>query len=147
MRQSRASHFLHDASSDQVAKRFIDLMAVTEEVEALQQSRPPVFAERCLPRRYGMVSKGEVSEDFRKQVLGYGLTTAEILYRRPDRQWLLQSYIWQNYDLFPKFPALRDFLAFWEKSLDGPLFSVTVAHCKLIKPAELRAVDGMFRLH
>jgi uncharacterized protein Usg len=94
-----------------------------------------------------MVSKGEVSEDFRKQVLGYGLTTAEILYRRPDRQWLLQSYVWQNYDLFPKFPALRDFLAFWEKSLDGPLFSVTVAHCKLIKPAELRAVDGMFRLH
>ena len=88
-----------------------------------------------------MVSKGEVSEDFRKQVLGYGLTTAEILYRRPDRQWLLQSYVWQNYDLFPKFPALHDFLAFWEKSLDGPLFSVTVAHCKLIKPAELKAIS------
>ncbi|MBN9040503.1 MAG: protein usg [Rhizobiales bacterium 62-47] len=94
-----------------------------------------------------MVSKGEVSEDFRKQVLGYGLTTAEILYRRPDRKWLLQSYVWQDYDLFPKFPALQDFLAFWEKSLDGPLFSVTVAHSKLIKPAELRAVDGVFRLH
>lgn len=94
-----------------------------------------------------MVSKGEVSEDFRKQVLGYGLTTAEILYRRPDRKWLLQSYVWQDYDLFPKFPALQDFLAFWEKSLDGPLFSVTVAHSKLIKPAELRAIDGVFRLH
>jgi hypothetical protein len=24
---------------------------------------------------------------------------------------------------------------------------VTVAHSKLIKPAELRAVDGVFRLH
>lgn len=95
----------------------------------------------------GMASKGEVSEDFRKQLLGYGLTTAEILYRRPDRKWLLQSYVWQDYDLFPKFPALRDFLAFWQRSLDGPLFSVTVAHSKLIKPAELRAVDGVFRLH
>lgn len=94
-----------------------------------------------------MVSRAEVSEDFRKQVLGYGLTTAEILYRRPDRRWLLQTYIWQDYDLFPEFPALKDFLAFWEKSLDGPLFSVTVAHCKLIKPAELRAVDGVFRLN
>lgn len=95
-----------------------------------------------------MVSKGGlVSEDFRKQVLGYGLTTAEILYRRPDRRWLLQSYVWQDYDLFPKFPALQHFLEFWEKSLDGPLFSVTVAHSKLIKPAELRAVDGVFRLH
>jgi uncharacterized protein Usg len=42
-----------------------------------------------------------VSEDFRKQALGYGLTTAHILYRRPDHRWLLQSYVWQNYDLFP----------------------------------------------
>ena len=34
-----------------------------------------------------------------------------------------------------------------EVKLDGPLHSVTVAHSKLIKPAELRAVDGVFRLH
>ena len=88
-----------------------------------------------------------VSKDFRKQVSGYGLTTAHILYRRPDHRWLLQSYVWQNYDLFPKFPALKDFLAFWQEKLDGPLFSVTVAHSKLIKPAELRTVDGVFRLH
>ncbi|MEH0873048.1 hypothetical protein [Serratia liquefaciens] len=27
------------------------------------------------------------------------------------------------------------------------MHSVTVAHSKLIKPAELRAVDGVFRLH
>ncbi len=93
------------------------------------------------------VGGGIVSDDFRKQVLGYGLTTAEILYRRPDQQWLLQCYVWQNYDLFPKFPALKDFLAFWEEKLEGPLVSVTVAHSKLIKPAELRAVDGVFRLH
>src|ERR1044072_5115309 len=96
----------------------------------------------------GMVSRvGVASEDFRKQVLGYGLTTAQIRSRMPDHRSLLQTYVWQNYDLFPKFPALRDFLAFWEKSLDGPLFSVTVAHSKLIKPAGLRAVDGVSRLH
>jgi uncharacterized protein Usg len=96
----------------------------------------------------GMVSRaGVVSEDFRKQVLGFGLTTAQILYRMPDHPSLLQTYVWQNYDLFPKFPALQDFLAFWQQKLEGPLFSVTVAHSKLIKPAELRAVDGVFRLH
>ena len=88
-----------------------------------------------------------VSKDFLKQVNGYGLTTAHILYRRPDHHWLLQSYVWQNYDMFPKFPALKDFLAFWQEKLDGPLHSVTVAHSKLIKPTELRAVDGVFRLH
>jgi uncharacterized protein Usg len=57
-----------------------------------------------------------VSEDFRKQALGYGLTTAHILYRRPEHRWLLQSYVWQNYDLFPEFPELRRFLAFWEEA-------------------------------
>ena len=60
--------------------------------------------------RVGVSKGGEVSEDFRKQVLGYGLTTAEIVYRRPDRHWLLQTYVWQDYDLFPNFPALKDFL-------------------------------------
>ena len=96
-----------------------------------------------------MVSRvGVASEDFRKQVLGYGLTTAQILYRMPDHPSLLQTYVWQNYDLFPKFPALTDFLAFWQEKLDGPrpLYSVTVAHSRLIKPAELRAIDGVFRL-
>jgi uncharacterized protein Usg len=87
------------------------------------------------------------SRQFVRQLQGYGLTTAEILYRRPDQRWLLQSYVWQDYDLFPNFPALRDFLAFWQERLEGPLFSVTVAHCRLIKPAELRTIDGEFRLH
>jgi uncharacterized protein Usg len=96
----------------------------------------------------GMVSRvGVASDDFRKQVLGYGLTTAQILYRMPDHPSLLQTYVWQNYDLFPKFPALKDFLAFWQEKLDGPLFCVSVAHSKLFYPAELRAVDGVFRLH
>src|SRR5260221_12615198 len=95
----------------------------------------------------GMVWRGGVSEDFRKQVLGYGLTTAQILYRMPDPPSLLQTYVWQNYDLFPSFPALKDFLSFWQQKFEGPLFSVTVAHSKLTKPAELRAVDGVFRLH
>jgi uncharacterized protein Usg len=72
-----------------------------------------------------MVSKSKASNDFRKQVLGYGLTTAEIVYRRPDRHWLLQTYVWQNYDMFLDFPALKNFLTFWETALDGPLFAVT----------------------
>jgi uncharacterized protein Usg len=87
------------------------------------------------------------SEDFRKQVNGYGLTTAEILYRRPDHPWLLQTYVWQNYDLCPDFPELNQFLRFWEKSIEGILHTVTVAHSRLIRPSEIRAVDGVFRLH
>ena len=38
----------------------------------------------------GSVAKGGVaSSEFVQRMQGYGLTTAEILYRRPDRKWLL----------------------------------------------------------
>ena len=69
--------------------------------------------------------------------LGYGLTTAHILYRMPDHLELLQEYIWQRYDTFPEFPVLGRFLDFWEKELEGPIHSVTVAHARLITPAEI----------
>ena len=94
-----------------------------------------------------MPSQRMASRDFKRQVAGYGLTTAQILYRRPDHKWLLQTYVWQDYDLFPKFPALNKFLAFWLEKLEGPLHSVTVAHARLIKPAEIRTIGSEFRLH
>jgi uncharacterized protein Usg len=58
-----------------------------------------------------------------------------------------RDYVWQDYDLCPAFPALNKFLNFWLETLEGPLHSVTVAHARLIKPAEIRAIDGEFRLH
>jgi len=85
--------------------------------------------------------------DFRRQLEGYGLTTAHILYRRPDHPWLLQTYIWQAYDLHPSFPELNRFLKFWQATLEGALHSVRVAHSNLIAPAEIRSVGGIFRLH
>ena len=48
------------------------------------------------------------------QLKGWSLTTAEIIYRMPDHRNLLQSYIWQEYDLAPRFPVLRRFLGFWD---------------------------------
>jgi uncharacterized protein Usg len=94
-----------------------------------------------------MPSKNLPPDDFRKQVNGYGLTTAEILYRRPDHPWLLQTYVWQDYDLCPDFPELNQFLRFWQKSIEGVLHTVTVAHSRLIRPSEIKAIDGVFRLH
>jgi len=91
--------------------------------------------------------QNSVSDDFRLQMEGYGLATAEILYRLPDHPALLQSFLWQEYDLCPKFPELNRFLEFWQREIEGRLHSVRVAHCSLIKPAELRAVDGLFVLH
>ena len=87
-----------------------------------------------------------VSSGFRKQLEGYSLTTAEILYRMPDHPALLQSYLWQDYDLYPDFPTLKKFLDFWIRTLDGPLFKVTVGHQRLIRPIDFKAVGSEFRL-
>lgn len=81
------------------------------------------------------------------QLLGYRLATAEIIYRIPDHRDLLQSYIWQDYDMAPKFPVLRRFLDFWHANLDGPLHRIRVASVGLVQPAEFRFVDGDLRLN
>jgi uncharacterized protein Usg len=93
------------------------------------------------------MATGVASREFIRQLEGYSLTTAEILYRLPDHPALLQSYVWQDYDLAPQFPVLMRFLTFWREKLEGPLHSVRVAHCQLIKAAEIRALGGEFLLN
>ena len=58
-------------------------------------------SQRKHDRRGSMVSR-----DFACQLEGYGLTTASILYRMPDHRAILQEFIWQEYDLAPRFPEL-----------------------------------------
>ena len=94
-----------------------------------------------------MSNKELASSDFVKQLKGYSLTTAEILYRLPDHSSLLQTFVWQDYYLHPKFPKLLGFLEFWETKLDGKLYRVRVAHSQLIKPSEIALIDGQFRLN
>lgn len=79
-----------------------------------------------------------------RQLSGYGLTTAEILYRLPDHPKLLQTYVWQDYDLAPEFPELRRFLDFWQRELEGPLHSIKVAHKGVISPAECRMASAEY---
>jgi uncharacterized protein Usg len=85
--------------------------------------------------------------DFELMLRNYRLTTAEILYHMPDHPSLLQSYVWQNYDLAPKFPQLKKFLDFWEATLDGKLHSVKVASQALINPTEFRYATASLTLH
>ena len=56
--------------------------------------------------------------DFGAQLAGFSLTTAEILYRLPDHPTLLQSFIWQEYDVHPRFPTAER--ASW---ISGPAIS------------------------
>jgi uncharacterized protein Usg len=109
--------------------------------EFLHRFSLPIKAMKHFTRRLKMVS-----DDFREMLCGFSLTTAKILYWMPDYRHILQTYIWQNYDLAPHFPALHKFLDFWNTNLDGPIFKVQVAHSCLIKPTEIKTID-FERLH
>ena len=88
----------------------------------------------------------DVSRDFALAFAGYGLTTAQIFYRLPDFPGLLQTYIWQDYDLAPDFPKLFAFLDYWKIEIDGRLHSVKFNHDPLLKAREWRIVGGEIRL-
>ncbi len=85
--------------------------------------------------------------DLASQLRNYRLTTAEILYHMPDHPGLLQSFVWQDMDLAPRFPELHKFLDFWAHRLDGKLHSVKVTSAGLITAAEIRVVGTELRLH
>lgn len=85
--------------------------------------------------------------DLSLQLAGYRLTTAEILYHMPDHPRLLQSFVWQQLDLAPRFPELCKFLDFWTREIEGRLHSVKVASVGLITPGELRLIGSEFRIH
>ncbi len=78
---------------------------------------------------------------------GYGLTTAEFFYRMPDYRNVLNSFVWQDYDLAPDHPRLFEFIEFWQREIEGPLHSVRFVHRKLISPGNWQNVVGEFKYH
>ena len=81
------------------------------------------------------------------QIKGYRITTAEILYHMPDHPGLLQTFIWQDLDVAPRFPVLHKFLDFWSRQLDGRLHSVRVGATSLISAGEWRQAEHLQLLH
>lgn len=81
------------------------------------------------------------------QLNDYRLVTAEILYHLPDHPGLLQSYVWQDYDLAPRLPVLHKFLDFWSRNLEGKLHSIKVARTRIISANEWRHAGALLSLH
>ncbi len=78
---------------------------------------------------------------------GYGLTTAEMLYHMPDYPSVLNSFVWQDYDLAPDYPQLFKFIEFWQEEIEGPLHSVRFTHRKLMSAGAWRNVVGEIPIH
>ncbi len=78
---------------------------------------------------------------------GYGLTTAEMIYRMPDYTSVLNTFVWQDYDLAPDYPKMFEFIEFWEREIEGQLHTVRFAHRKLLSPTDWQQIVGEFRIH
>ena len=78
---------------------------------------------------------------------GYGPTTAEFFYRMPDYTHVLNTFIWQDYDIAPDHPRMFKFIDFWQSEIEGPLHSIRFTHRKMLSSGEWRHVTGEFTLH
>ena len=76
----------------------------------------------------------------------YRLTTAEILYHLPDHPSVLQTFVWQEYDIAPAFPELTRFVRFWESNIEGKLHSVKVASMGLVQPPRYQSPGAVYTL-
>jgi uncharacterized protein Usg len=110
---------------------------------SLKTNQPLPFCHKARNQR------GKAMRDNETELMlkGFGLTTAELFYRMPDYRNVLNSFVWQEYDLAPDYPQLFKFIEFWQEKIDGPLHSVRFTHRKMISPGEWRNVVGEFRLH
>ncbi|MCQ8782737.1 usg protein [Mangrovibrevibacter kandeliae] len=89
----------------------------------------------------------DVDPAFLEMLEGYGLTSAEILYRMPDHPALLQSFSWQFHDIAPDYPRLKRFLAHWEREVEAAIHSVRFSHARLVGRREIRTLTELGRLH
>ncbi len=81
-----------------------------------------------------------------RQLQDYRLTTAEILYHLPDHPNVLQTFIWQDLDIAPRYPVLHKFLDFWKREIDGSLHSVRVASASLVKAPKVGHANAFLRI-
>lgn len=73
------------------------------------------------------------------------MATTQILYQMPDHPLAAADLCRAELRSVSEIPALQDFFGFWQE--DSMLYSAIVAHSRLIKPTEFRAINGLFLLH
>jgi uncharacterized protein Usg len=87
------------------------------------------------------------THDFKAQLDGGRLTTAEVLYYIPDHPKLLQSFLWQTVDIAPEYPRVHSFLEFWRREIDAVIHSVSVSTVGIITPPKVRFADFVGQIH
>ncbi len=89
-----------------------------------------------------------ITEEYLRQLPGYGLATAVIEYYFPDYPHIIsvRTFTRQLHDACPDFPRLNEYIKWWVKQIDGKINLVTVGHVMLLQRRELKYVNGMYQL-
>lgn len=82
-------------------------------------------------------------DEFRLQLEGWRLTTAEVLYYMPDHPKLIQSFVWQTLDLAPRYPRIQRFLEHWRSEIEAVIHSVRLASGEELAPARVRLATSL----
>ncbi|QQG37797.1 MAG: hypothetical protein HYS26_04205 [Candidatus Kaiserbacteria bacterium] len=77
---------------------------------------------------------------------GAGMATIVVTYPRLDHPKILQTFAWQEIDLYPWFPVMNAFLCDWIVNKDSKPQSARVMHSQMRGWAEFKMVAGVFRL-
>lgn len=85
--------------------------------------------------------------DFKQLLDGSLLTTLEVLYFMPDHPQVLQTFLWQEYDIPPEFPRIMQFLEYWSKHIDGRLHSLQIVTAGHLVAPNARMVEFYGQLH
>lgn len=95
------------------------------------------------------MARATADDEFLARLKGSGLTTVEFHFYYPDHPRIISpnTILHQFMDIHPDFPVLRKYLRYWSEHIQARIERVRVAHSLLLKPAELRCIDGEFRLH
>ncbi|HEX2859415.1 MAG TPA: hypothetical protein VHP58_04380 [Alphaproteobacteria bacterium] len=81
-----------------------------------------------IPIPQGIISYAEALRTDASQRLRarMGVASVNVLYRRPDRPWLLQQYMHQHDDDLDFLPRSLAFIDFWRRELHGRLEAVEI---------------------
>lgn len=56
------------------------------------------------------------------------LVTVDVFYYMPDRQLLINEFIWQTPDIVPEIPRVHEFLNYWHENIEAVIKEVLVSH-------------------
>jgi uncharacterized protein Usg len=74
---------------------------------------------------------------------GETLVNVTVLYYMPDYRSILNEFIWQTMDVYPRCPRVDRFIQFWEAEIEAKIKEVQICSALGFDPLRYRAVDYM----